>query len=105
MFSFRSDKTGFFSGLALMIVAGGTVLATILILLLGGWKDYATLLKWIWGTAWVVCIIIVLIRIAIFRFQMLRLGQRKEDSQGEKQSPDPTSPPREDLHEPDNRER
>jgi len=72
MFSFRQDKTGFFSALVLMIVVGGTVLATILLLIFGGWENYSTPMKFIWGTAWVVCIITVLVRVAIFRFQMLR---------------------------------
>jgi hypothetical protein len=105
MFSFRHDKTGFFSGLVLMMVVGGTVLATILLLIFGGWENYSTPMKWLWGTAWVVCIITVLVRIGIFRWQMLRSEKRKDDSQGEKQSLDLTSPPREVLHEPDDRER
>jgi hypothetical protein len=70
MFSFRRDKTGFFVTLILLILVGGTLLATILILALGGWEDYKVLLKWLWGSVWVLCIVTVLIRVAIFRWQM-----------------------------------
>ena len=73
MFSFRFDKAGFFSGLTLMILLGGTVLATILIFAIGGWNDFTILVwKWVVGTVWVLCIITVLVRVAIYRYQMLR---------------------------------
>ena len=72
MFSFRFDKAGFFSGLTLMILLGGTVLATILIFAIGGWNDFTILVwKWVVGTVWVLCIITVLVRVAIYRYQML----------------------------------
>jgi hypothetical protein len=78
MFSFRSDKTGFFVTLILLGMVGGTVLATILILAIGGWEDYQILLKWIWGTVWVLCIVTVLIRIVIFRWQMRKAEQARQ---------------------------
>jgi hypothetical protein len=73
MFSFRFDKAGFFSGLTLMSLLGGTVLATILIFAIGGWNDFTILVwKWVVGTVWVLCIITVLVRVGIYRYQMLR---------------------------------
>jgi len=72
MFSFRFDKVGFFSALTLMSLLGGTVLASILIWLIGGWNDFTILLlKWLWGTVWVLLIVTVLIRVGIYRYQML----------------------------------
>jgi hypothetical protein len=72
MFSFRFDKAGFFSGLVLMCLLGGTLLATLLIVLIGGWNDFTILLlKWLWGTVWVLLIVTVLVRLAIYRYQML----------------------------------
>ena len=73
MFSFRFDKVGFFSGLTLMTLLGGTVLATILIFAIGGWNDTTILVwKWVVGTVWVLLIITVLVRVGIYRYQMLR---------------------------------
>jgi len=73
MFSFRFDKVGFFSALTLMTLLGGTLLATILIFAIGGWNDFTILVwKWVVGTVWVLLIITVLVRVGIYRYQMLR---------------------------------
>lgn len=89
MFSFRFDKAGFFSGLTLMILLGGTVLATILIFAIGGWNDFTILVwKWVVGTVWVLCIITVLVRVAIYRYQMLHgVNPHKRDGPP-RQNPD-----------------
>jgi hypothetical protein len=81
MLNFRKDKAGFFSGLTLMILVGGTVLATILIFAIGGWNPFTILVwKWVVGTVWVLCIITVLVRIGIYRYQMLRgINPHKRD--------------------------
>jgi hypothetical protein len=92
MFSFRHDKTGFFSGLILMTVVGGTVLATILLLIFGGWENYSLPMKCIWGAAWVACIVTVLVRISIFRSQMRRAEQQQGQERDGAESPRPGSP-------------
>ncbi len=86
MFSFRYDKMGFFAGLSLILILALTVVGTVLVWVLGGWEQYWWLIKLIWGTAWVLVIIMVLVRIGVFRWQMLRAAARQEGAE-------PSSPP------------
>jgi type VI protein secretion system component VasK len=76
MFSFRSDKTGFFVTIILLVLLGAAVVSTLVVLLLGHWDEHVWILKWVWGTWWVLCIITVLTRLAIFRWQMMRSANR-----------------------------
>jgi hypothetical protein len=82
MFSFRSDKTGFFVTIILLALLTAAVILTGVAAVLG-WEEHKGLVKVVWGTWWVLCIITVLIRLAVFRWQMIRAAQ---------QNP-PTSPP------------
>jgi hypothetical protein len=92
MFSFRFDKAGFFSGLVLMSLLGGTVVASLLIWLIGGWNDFTILLlKWLWGTIWVLLIVTVLVRLAIYRWQMLH-GVHPHKRDARPAAPPPDSP-------------
>jgi hypothetical protein len=95
MFSFRFDKAGFFSGLTLMTLLGGTVLATILIFAIGGWNDTTILVwKWIVGTVWVLLIVTVLVRVAIYRHQMLSgINPNKLEGPDKPNGPSPAPPP------------
>jgi hypothetical protein len=78
MFSFRSDKTGFFVTLILTTLAAGTVIATLVLLIVGWaqgeWARYLLSVKWVLGSAWVLSIIIVLVRVKIFQFQRRSIG-------------------------------
>ncbi len=76
MFNFRSDKTGFFTTIILLVLLGAAVLGTLWVLVLGNWNQDVLILKWVWGTWWVLCIVTVLTRLAIFRWQMVH-GSRK----------------------------
>jgi hypothetical protein len=85
MFNYRFDKTGFFAGLVLIVIAAGTVIATVVLLLLGDWQTYGPWTKFVWGLAWVLTIITVCVRVQIFSFLQQRLrrqqpqaGQREE---------------------------
>lgn len=71
MLNFRVDKVGFFSGLTLLILLGVTLMATLLIILIGGWDQYNWLIRSICGVVWVLMIMTVLIRVAIYRYQMI----------------------------------
>src|SRR5689334_12042678 len=77
MFSFRSDKTGFIVTIILIALLVAAVTITI-IAWSNGWEEHKTLLKFDWGTWWVLCIIVVLIRIAIYRRQMLRAQRQQQ---------------------------
>jgi hypothetical protein len=76
MFSFRRDKTGFFATLILLAIVTATVVSTLVLLVLGvaqgDWKAYLLGVKWVLGSAWVLCIFTVLVRVTIFRWQMIR---------------------------------
>jgi heme/copper-type cytochrome/quinol oxidase subunit 2 len=92
MFSFRSDKTGFFVTIILLALLVGAVIGTVAVLALGSWEDHKAVLKLIWGVWWVLCIIVVLIRLAVFRWQMQKAEQaRQQTSQVE--TPDAATPP------------
>jgi hypothetical protein len=74
MFSFRRDKVGFFFGLALLIVCGGTFIATLVLLIVGACLgDFAMFLwpiRWVLTGWWLGCIAIVLSRVYILNWQL-----------------------------------
>lgn len=76
MFSFRKDKVGFFSGLTLIITCGGTFIATLVLLIVGGalgdWRMFVSPIRWVLFGWWIGCITTVLTRVYIFRYQMNR---------------------------------
>lgn len=73
MFSFKKDKTGFFSALSLIIVASATVIATGILLAQGiregNWEYYSVPIKIVLAVSWIVCMTIVLVRIGVFAVQ------------------------------------
>lgn len=82
MFSFRKDKTGFFAGLALSIIALGTLISTLVLLFTGiyqgNWDYYSIPMRIVLGISWIVCITIVWTRVIIYDKQRIR--DRKTDS-------------------------
>jgi hypothetical protein len=93
MFSFRRDKTGFFVTIILLVIATGTAISTLVLLIVGiaqgDWKEYLLSVKWILGSAWVACIITVLIRLRIYKWQYdraLRLKAEKESATSEQRA-------------------
>jgi hypothetical protein len=77
MFSFRSDKTGFFVTIILLALLGVAIAATLAVLLSGFQAGtFWIVVKSIWGTWWVLTIITVLTRLAIFRWQMIRAARK-----------------------------
>jgi hypothetical protein len=87
MFSFRSDKTGFFVTIIMLVLLGLAVVGTLVVLALGRWDEHVWILKWVWGTWWVLCIITVLARLAIFRWQMMRAARNGQPPQPQEQVP------------------
>ncbi len=85
MFSFRSDKTGFFVTIIMLVLLGLAVVGTLVVLVLGRWAEHVWILKWVWGTWWVLCIITVLARLAIFRWQMMRAARDAQPPQPQEQ--------------------
>ncbi len=83
MFSFRRDKTGFFVTIILLVIAAGTAISTLVLLMVGiaqgSWKEYLLSVKWILGSAWVACIITVLIRLRIYKWQYDRALRQKTE--------------------------
>jgi hypothetical protein len=74
MFSFRHDKVGFFSGVALIVVCGGTIIATLVLLIvgaaLGDYTRFLSPIRWVLFGWWLGCIVIVLTRVYILDWQM-----------------------------------
>jgi hypothetical protein len=98
MFSFRRDKMGFFSAIVLLVIVGGTVISTLVLLLVGiaqgDWRAYLLSVKWILGSAWVLCIITVLTRVHVFGWQLRRAQRRAQAEQAEPpKEPSPPLPP------------
>src|SRR5690242_9177412 len=94
-FSFRRDKTGFFVTIILLIIAAGTVISTLVLLIVGiaqgSWKEHLLSVKWILGSAWVACIITVLIRLRIYMWQYDRAHQRQQ-AENQNEIGEPSSP-------------
>jgi hypothetical protein len=79
MFDFRADKTGFFVTIILLALLGVAIGATLAVFLAGFQAAlFWIVLKWIWGTWWVLTIITVLTRLAIFRWQMIRASRKSQ---------------------------
>ncbi|MBM4095977.1 MAG: hypothetical protein ACKO9Z_02200 [Planctomycetota bacterium] len=95
MFSFRKDKVGFFTTLLvvpLLVGLGVVPLALFIIgLALGKLDDFSLPIKIFFGVCWPLLVVTVLIRVWIFRVQMInkrkREGQEQSaDTQSEEQS-------------------
>jgi hypothetical protein len=72
---YKSGGTSFAITVVLVSLFGSAVVATAVLWILGdvlGAGVLGLVLKIIWGSWWVLCIIMVLVRIAIFRWQMLQ---------------------------------
>jgi uncharacterized membrane protein YciS (DUF1049 family) len=95
MFSFRRDKTGFFVTIILIVIATGTVISTLVLLIVGiaqgNWKEYLLSVKWILGSAWVACIITVLIRLRIYKWQHDRALERQQQAEQLSDSSEPST--------------
>ncbi|HZY85697.1 MAG TPA: hypothetical protein VFE78_12760 [Gemmataceae bacterium] len=78
MFSFRSDKTGFFVTIVLLALLVAAVVLTVVFLALDA---HLWVLKVIWTAWWVLCIVTVLVRVSVFRWQR-RQGERDRQQQG-----------------------
>jgi ABC-type proline/glycine betaine transport system permease subunit len=81
MFSFRRDKTGFFVTIILLTIVAGTLISTFVLLIVGmaqgNWKEHLLSIKLVLGSAWVACIITVLIRLRIYKWQVDRATARQ----------------------------
>jgi hypothetical protein len=81
MFSFRRDKAGFFITIILLTIVIGTLISTLVLLIVGiaqgDWKEHLLSVKWVLGSAWVGCIITVLVRLRIFKWQHDRALDRQ----------------------------
>lgn len=92
MFSFRRDKTGFFVTIILLTIVTGTAISTLVLWIVGfaqgDWKAYLLSMKWVLGSAWIACIITVLVRLKIYKVQYDRAQARqaaeKESAPGER---------------------
>jgi hypothetical protein len=74
MFSYRADKVGFFATIVQFLLLGAAITSTVWVLLAGG-VAHLWAVKLTWGIWWVLCIITVLLRIALFRWQMRRAAR------------------------------
>jgi len=93
MFSFRSDKTGFFATIVLLALLVAAVALTVCVAVLGDWEAHKWVVKVIWTVWWVLCIVTVLVRVSVFRWQRAReerSRQQERPSEGDLQPPGAT---------------
>jgi hypothetical protein len=102
MFSFKKDKTGFFSALSLIILVAATVIITGILLAQGikegNWEYYSIPIKIVLAVFWLAGMTIVLTRIGVFAVQ--RANKKIEElqsgespaSQPDSQNTDPEQP-------------
>ena len=94
MFSFKKDKTGFFSALSLIILVVATVITTGILLAQGikegNWEYYSIPIKIVLAVFWIAGMTIVLTRIGVFAVQ--RANKKIEEQQsGENSASQPDS--------------
>ncbi len=94
MFSFKKDKTGFFSALSLIILVAATVIITGILLAQGikegNWEYYSIPIKIVLAVFWLAGMTIVLTRIGVFAVQ--RANKKIEELQsGESPASQPDS--------------
>ena len=94
MFSFKKDKTGFFSALSLIILVVVTFIITGILLAQGikegNWEYYSIPIKIVLAVFWLAGMTIVLTRIGVFAVQ--RANKKLEELQsGESPAPQPDS--------------
>ena len=94
MFSFKKDKTGFFSALSLIILVAATVITTGILLAQGikegNWEYYSIPIRIVLAVFWIAAMAIVLTRIGVFAVQ--RANKKLEELQsGESPAPQPDS--------------
>src|SRR5262245_44662349 len=82
MFSFRRDKTGFFSAIVLIVITVAAAVSTFVLWVVGLWDRFDWIFKIIWAAWWVLCIVTVLVRLAIFRYQMLKAQRQAAQNSG-----------------------
>jgi hypothetical protein len=93
MFNFRRDKAGFFITIILLTIATGTLVSILVLLIVGmaqgDWKEHLLSVKWVLGSAWVGCIVTVLVRLRIYKWQHDRaLDQQTTESAAAPDEPD-----------------
>lgn len=94
MFSFKKDKTGFFSAVSLIILVVATLIVTGILLAQGikenNWEYYGIYIKIVLAVFWIAGMIIVLTRIGVFAIQ--RSNKKVEElKSGENAEPQPDS--------------
>ncbi len=78
MFSFRSDKTGFFVTIILLaLLVAAVALSVVFLALRADWWVQ----KVIWSAFWVLCIATVLVRVSVFRWQRRRDERARQQQQ------------------------
>lgn len=81
---FKSGATSFTITVILVSLFGAAFLASVLLWIIGNWSTSKTTLiityKAIWGTWWVLCIITVLVRVALFTKQRRLAKQAREEA-------------------------
>ena len=88
MFNFREDKAGFFATLIVVPLLIGLAVVPLVLFLTGSalGQDLSLPIKIFFGVCWPLLVVTVLVRVWIFRVQMIAKKnneQRKNQTQGE----------------------
>ena len=101
---FKRGSVSFTITVVLVSLFGTAVLASVLIWVIGEWEPYqgpkVLALKLIWGTWWVLCIVTVLVRVALFNRERWKAAQAKAEARPKAEP----SPEQSEEHEPDSKE-
>jgi hypothetical protein len=85
---FKSGTASFTITVVMVSLLGVTVLASVLLWIIGDWDRYGgplgLTMKIIWGTWWVLCVITVLVRIALFNQQRRQALQARANRQAQR---------------------
>ena len=96
---FKSGVASFTITVILVSLMGASVLASVLLWIIGNWQTDAgplgLTLKIIWGSWWVLVIVIVLVRVAIFEKQRRQAAQARAQRLAEQTKTESTSGPAE----------
>lgn len=89
----KTGPTSFTITVVLVSLLGVTVLASVLIWIIGDWRDSEAALvlslKIVWGAWWVLCILTVLVRVGIFGWQRRMAGYGRKPMDEDEGPDDP----------------
>lgn len=88
MFNFRKDKAGFFATLIVVPLLIGLAVVPLALFVMGSalGHDFSLPIKIVFGICWPLLVITVLVRVWIFRVQMVAKRDKERQEQADKEN-------------------